>query len=471
MLSAEALQDLMAQMRGSPVWAPSSEPTQRPLIVEALSVRLASLARASPSLTFRQIALERMDAIDALGLGSEDPEYLSQRLTELAPADWEALAAAVFQSGKATLDRLREHAEAPESPVALWAGGADAFRVVGQTLLWADHYLVDDATAEVLLESPERPEPRQLCDALARESRLRPLLEVGILLLVPEQVAHVLVAETAYAATAVDLEDPAFARYVVDQLWLEGPTAREVLFVHARDGDDLGQMFFYGRMDEANDDGTFTSALAHRYDPGHDYRPWMDQVLRQTAARRVQHLNLDLAVAAAVGGRRLALTPFEARLLRQKGAIAAEPSPLLWADVPSLPSADPATLARIANEDATVAALRQTVRRAMSAAGGSEGGRIAAEEIGVQLREDAQSLQATIRRDHLWRIAMPSGLGAAGLVIGAVAAGPVGLVVAALGTAAGLVPAIADHGAHRANAAYAVLLADRSRRDRSQPRR
>ncbi len=461
-LSQKALDGLVAQMSGAPIWAPSDEPKQRPLVVEEFSARLASVPLLRPTVSLKAIAAERNDGLDALGLGSDDSDRVLRRLRDCSGGDRERLADAVFGAGKRTLDRLREQSMEAEPPVALWAGGADPARIAGQTLLWADHYLVDDAVAAALLTGDDE----QLAQSLAAELRLRPLLEAGVVVLVPEQLAQVLAAQPAYAATEEDLGRADFLKLVLSQLWLEGPTAREALLVHARDGDDLGQVFFYGRIEATGDDGTFTtSSLVDRYDPAHDYRPWMEQVRRQSAAQLVQELNLNVAIAQHLGGQRLALTPFEARLLRGKGQGAGTPSPLLWTDVPSLPSADAATIAHIAAEDATVAALRQTVRRGLVSASGN-GGRHGAAEIAQQLREDAEALRTSMQRDRLWQVGAPGGLGVAGLVLGAVTGGPLGAAAAALSAVAGLTPAIADRRAQKSQAAYAVLLADRRARAR-----
>jgi hypothetical protein len=71
-----------------------------------------------------------------------------------------------------------------------------------------------------------------------------------------------------------------------------------------------------------------------------------------------------------------------------------------------------------------------------------------------------------MRRDRIWRVGTPGGLGVAGLILGTVASGPLGLAAAAVSAAAGLAPAVADRAAHRSQAGYAVLLADRAARKR-----
>lgn len=466
-LSRQAIDDMTRQMTGAPIHAPADEPRQRPLIVNSFSEHLAGVAVHEPPLRLAEIAMGRADALDALGLGSQSVAYLRSRLSAMSNADFDSLVEAVFHAGKATLDRLRHNATLAEHPTALWAPSGDARRLVGQTLLWADHYLVADEVAEHLLRHPDPQRAPEAAEALAREAQLRVLLDAGAIALVPEEVTQVLAADAAYAATEADLERSDLVAWVMSQLQISGPTAREVIFVDAIDANDLGQMYFYAHIDEVDDDGIVTtSALGHRYDPSYDYGPWIEQTRRQVAARRIQEMNFELAVADALGGQFIATSPFHARLLAHKGAVTTPAQGLIWADVPALPNADPDTLVRIAAEDETVQALRSTVRRGMSVASG--GAQLAAAaEIAQQLREDATVLQRTIARDRVWKVVAPAVTGMAGLGIGAVAGGPLGAAAAALALAGGLAPAIADHGARKDQAAFAVYLASRRRRDRT----
>ncbi|HMJ36762.1 MAG TPA: SEC-C domain-containing protein [Baekduia sp.] len=465
-LAPEAIQDMMRNLRGAPINAPSSEPEQRPRRINAFSQTLAEAAVGAPPLTLKEIAAERVGGIDALGLGSEDVTYLRSRLADFSPEAHEELLGVIFRAAKSTLDRLRHDATLVDAPTALWARSGDARRLAGQTLLWADHYLVADRVAAHFLDCPERGRLAGAAEGLAAEAQLRPLLQAGAVALVPEEAAEVLVAEEAYATTDESLAQEAFVVWVMSQLQISGPTEREVVFVNALDAHDLGEMFFHARIDEANDDGRFTtSMLRRRYDPAYDYKPWIAQVRRQVAAHRIQQLNFDLAVAETLGGQLLATSLFDARLLGRLGRDAATPQHLIWADVPMLPTADPDTLVRIAAEDELVEALRRTVRRGMAAAAGPSG-QTAAVEIAAQLREDAAQLERTIRRDQIWKLAGPAAAGVAGLGLGAVV-GPLGFAAAALGMAGAVSPLIADRRARREQAAYAVHIADRVRRRRS----
>jgi hypothetical protein len=200
--------------------------------------------------------------------------------------------------------------------------------------------------------------------------------------------------------------------------------------------------------------------LAHKFDPDCDYGPWIEQAKRQVAAQRVQHSSSrSLQPRLSVRGcspRRRSTVGF----LPGGGHAWSEASPLMWVEVPNLPDADPGTLARIASEDETVEALRRAVRRAMSVLG-SEPSTVAAQELALELQEDAAVLERQIHRERRWKLVVPRGLGLAGLALGAVAGPPLALGAAALGLAAGLAPHVANRAAARANPAYALLLARR----------
>jgi hypothetical protein len=413
-------------------------------------------------LALSQIAVMRSDGIDSLGLGSDDPDYLEKRLNSFSDQDHEALIKLIFSTGRATLDRLLANTGEQEPPTALWAEGADPRSIAGQTLLWADHYLADDAVAGQLLHHPEKDALRHLARPLAREMSLRPLLETGVVALVPLEVASLLVADDAYSATEHDLAVAPLVDWILSELVVEGPTAREVIFVRARDHDDEA-MYIYGRIQGMDDAGVVTStSLTHSYDPDHNYGPWIDQSKRQVAARLLQGINMSVAVAHALGGHALATTPFVGRVLARKEHPSNPAQSLVWADVPTLPQASATALAKLAHEDETVEALRRTVRRSFAEAPGVDAA--AARELAEQLHEDARVLNRTMRREQRWKLVAPASLSLAGIGIGGLTGGPLGVVAGALGGLAGLVGTRAERAAHRENPAYALLFAQRERR-------
>lgn len=203
-LSRAVLEDLVRSLSGASIYMPTEEPHQRALTVSAISHALARVDVEHPPLHLGQIAVLRMDALDALGLGSEDENYLRKRLAELDDRERSDLRRAVLQAAIG-------HARPPTSR-CFCGRGADVpvdargpRRLAGQTLLGADWYLVSDETFEQMLRWPEPEWLPDLAAPLAREARLRPLLEAGAVGLAPEEAADVLVAEIASEATEQDL--------------------------------------------------------------------------------------------------------------------------------------------------------------------------------------------------------------------------------------------------------------------------
>jgi len=234
------------------------------------------------------------------------------------------------------------------------------------------------------------------------------------------------------------------------ELEIEGPTAREVVFVRARDDLRLGSIFFYGRITDVSEaDATvnFTSTSLGRYDPDHDYST-----------------NRSLAFGEALGAQYVTHSLFEGRLLQRKGRPLATPAPLMHANVPILPEAPPDVLARIAAEDEVVAGLRSAVRRSFRhvRAGSDAEGRAVAEGLAQELDEAARRLEERMRVDRRWKVGAPVLLGAGAVAIGAVAGGPLGAAGAALSALGGLTPAVADRAAYRRDPGFALVLARRA---------
>lgn len=112
----------------------------------------------------------------------------------------------VFDLARATLDRLRDQASLEERPTALWSEERDSARLVGQTLLWADHYLVPDGMAEELLDSPGRAEAPRLERALRDLLAVRSLVELGVVVPVPDEVLTVVTAKASSEAAERDID-------------------------------------------------------------------------------------------------------------------------------------------------------------------------------------------------------------------------------------------------------------------------
>src|SRR5437660_8857925 len=59
----EALADLTQQMKGSPIWGPSEQPEQRPLLIDSFSARLAEIPAQDPVLSLSEAGMMRNDAL------------------------------------------------------------------------------------------------------------------------------------------------------------------------------------------------------------------------------------------------------------------------------------------------------------------------------------------------------------------------------------------------------------------------
>lgn len=467
-LSRQAMDDMLAQMTGAPIFMPSDEMQQPPLQVSQFSARLAEVEALQPSLPFGVLGGQRFEVLDGLGL--TDPKNLRARLETLSADDYDALVHATFSTARATLDRLLEQTNAAERPTALWGETSALPHLVRQTLFWADHYLVPDDLAQELIRRPGREHAPKLARALESLVQLQPLIELGVVVPVPEEVLSVLTANEVVSRTEGDLEDDALRAWLLDQMDIEGPSAREVLFVRPRDSwEDQGAMYFYGHVvDKPDEDGTVTTASLQQYDPAFDYSAWIEQSRRKTASGYLQETNRKLAIAEALGAELLADSPFEARLLQRKGRRLGGADALLRTRVPIPADVSVDTLARIAAEDEAVAALRSTVRRAFTKARGDSAELAAgAAELVEDLDQQAHRLKRQLSNDRTWRLAIPAGLSVSSLIIGGALAGPpVGVAGAAAAALSGLSPYIADQKERHEQPAYALLLAQRASRDR-----
>jgi hypothetical protein len=140
---------------------------------------------------------------------------------------------------KTTVDRLLVQAES-EAPLSiLWADDDDVATVIGRTLLWGDHYLIPDPLADALLQRPPV-RSRNVEAAVRKMLELRALIELGVVVPVPNDVATILSARGAWEATESDPQRDELVSWVEAQLQVEGPTAREALIIGARDDLMLG---------------------------------------------------------------------------------------------------------------------------------------------------------------------------------------------------------------------------------------
>ncbi|MBQ1076389.1 SEC-C domain-containing protein [Micromonospora sp. C31] len=354
--------------------------------------------------------------------------------------------------------------EPDHRPTILWNDEVDADRLLGQTLLFADHVCVPDRVFAALIDDRD---DDAIHEAIAEQRRLRPLIEAGVIVPVPEALGIAARVDAVNAMTQRDLQRRDLTDWIRSQLIVEGPTAREAMFISAIDDLDSRQMWLLSRRTVFDEDphgrGTFTSRLLGTYDPAHDYEPWKQQNLDKAVGWHLGRANERLIAGEVFTADYLTTSPFQARLLARKGALPDQPiHAAVWADIPILPTADPATLARAAAEEEAVEDLRQKVRNALRGARDLGTGADALTGLGEDLAHASRQLQRTVRTERRWKVIAPALTGLGAIALGA-AGGLPAIASGVLGAAGGLVPYFADRANRRRNAAYLFYLANRTR--------
>lgn len=442
---------------------PFRDPTvpYRPqLLVTELAAELAAIQVVGAPDTLSSLGAARFDALTELGLDSLDT--LDAQLDALSADAIHELITHLLLLARHTLDVLAELSAHDDPPTTLWATDSNPRQFAGQTLFWAHHYLVPDPIADAALD--QRATPDAVRDGIRTLLELRPLIEAGLVVPMPVAVAKIATSGAVEEATGADLERRALLTWIERQLIVEGPTAREALFISARDDTADADFHLLGTT-ELEDDGTFRSRMLGHYDPSRDYSAWINETRHKAAAGYLFDANQNVAIADAFGGHYITRSPFRARLIReQQNTQRGIHTISSFLDVPHLPEADSRTLASIATNEECVANLRAAVRTAISDIEDHDDiGRLQATQALVDelANEAVTSLRRDIRRNHMVEGALGAGCTLAGLLL--TAAPPLAL---AAGVAAPLAPYLANQNSTRGRASYAFLTAARS-----QPRR
>ncbi len=396
-------------------------------------------------------------------LGLSKPDRLEARIRELSASDLTDLRYGVVDLAKVTIDRLLHQASLDPVPTVLWNSNSEgALGTIASTMLWADHYLIEDQLLNALMD--DQPFLPELAGAIRYLLSNAPLIETGLLVPIPVAAARELAATDIESAITQDLRERKLIRWTRDQVRLvEGPTARQVLFFEARDHDGPEQFFFKAGFLRGTEvplpggGGRVLSRLLGPYDPNENYRPWIQQSRRSVALDLLNEMNTDLAIASAFGGRVVARSPFQARLLQRKGALTVTGAQALsWAEVPAILPRDARDLARVIRKHDAVEALRATVRSAIPEAGEftPEQGALLAAECVQRVQEDVERLRRDIGRDRILHLAE--------FVIGLLAFGRAPAVTGLLGPAAGLAVNFGHYQinqvARRRSGAYAAMI-------------
>lgn len=424
----------------------------------AHSLAAASVVGGPPDLA--GLGIRRFEFLSSLGL---DNVATVQAQAAALPSDvLDELAEESLLIARAGMQLLHARTSEPNPASAIYAPEPQVERLVGRSLLWADHYLIDDPLAGAALDG--RVTADHIVAAIKTLLPLRPLIEAGLVVPIPASVARVATQNAVEDQLTIDLRNRRLMDWVASELVVEGPTFREVLFLAARDDiEDHARMYMYARVQATDpNSGQFTSKMLGIYEREHDYAPWIEQTKRQVAAQFIRELNERLAVADAFGGHLMTAAPFRGRLIREKQRLTANvPNTTAYIRVPHLEHADATTLARIASNEESVESMRIAMRRALRGVENDDfvGGARVMQHLVDDMVEDAQrDVARAIRRNRVWSALVPGGLSAAMLL------GHAPAVATALSTAATLAPFIGSRAELRARPAWMFWQAERLNR-------
>lgn len=450
-----------------PITVQTPTPQATPFVVGDAVAMLASLSFDGPSTPLPELGALRFAVMDSEGLTNADAIRSGEQDQRIAEA-FSDLAYNATQIARLTIDSLAEARRREVPPVVLSADMNNPTSLIGQTMLWADHYLVADGLA--LTATPGSDDPASWRDPIAELIELRPLVESGLVVPAVHELALAVVSAEAGvdALTAAELQSEEYVSWLVEQVIVHGPSAREAVFIDVIDDyPHDGEFYLHARADtpQALQDGEQLEVggqLLRPLDPAFDYQPWIRTVRHQVAARLTKELTVDLAASATLGADLVAGSPFRARALARRATtppkMARDFSAMVWADVPNLPNASPETLARIAASEERVADLRNTVASAMAAGRSDEGITLAAAtELSSELSRAAASVDRKLRA-AADRGLIPGALAAGSVLVAGTMAPPLVAGAFLAGAATGYGP-LKDAIDVRHSAAFAFWMA------------
>jgi hypothetical protein len=449
---------LTVEPGGAPVIMPTGRPEARPVRIEDLSQRVVTEPPAAPPPSdVKSLGLLRVAVL----------QQMNEQISRGRPAVDGDLSDAVRSLARATVDVIGSLANADPRPVMLWNDELEPANFVGRTLLIADHILVPDPVFDAVVRDGNSAD---LKDPVRTLLDLGPMLESGLVIPVPQNVAMAIAGHLSEEITKRDVRNQELTDWVRSQLIIEGPTAREALFMRAIDDtDDHPFHRLLGRFTKDGvdaDTGAFTSTLLGRFDPASDYGPWIEQSKNDAVAYFVQRLNERAVTADVFAADYVTASPFEARILRKKGYTFANPAhAAIWADIPLLPDADPKTLAKAASEDDAVEDLRRQIRAALVTARTLDQKVDEVTNIAHAIEAASHALEKKMRSDHVWQAALPIVGGVGTIALGAFGGLP-GIGAGAIGTLISLSPYLGSRFNSSRDAAYIYVGVRRAERKR-----
>lgn len=375
----------------------------------------------------------------------------------------------IFRLAAESLRTVNTLAQSAPKPSLLWNEELTPSVFLGRTLLLADHIVVPDLVFQSLLA---RRTNRSVRKEALRDLAGKALLRSGLVIPVPSGVAMAVSGAAAVKQTEQDLKNLPLVSWVRNQLILEGPTAREALFVRAID--DLNrhadQFWLHGHVDRDSlneRDRTFATRLLQRYDPDFDYRPWIRQVSDSAIGHYIQRTAERVVAADAYGSDYVAASMFEARLLNLRGHGRGTPAQAaMWADIPVLPDLSSPDLAKLLKNEDAIEDLRRHVAAALTTARTAGEMTDALTELAQELSASSYRLEKNASADRAWQAVLPGGASTASLVIGAYTGGLAAIAAGALGLLGSVAPYLGARANARREAAYLFVTARRSREKR-----
>lgn len=439
---------------GTPLTLPPETPTPRPLSATAFDRAVASSSLDDDPASAQELGRARIALLRELAALPERDAPLEGRYVD-------AIASFAIDAWK-TSSALRRLT--PRRTI-VWNEELAADKLIARTMLLADHVLYPDKLLDALASKPTALRLRTLA---TDELKLEHLLRAGHVLPMPDSVAQYTGSVLIREATETALANDSLLKFVRSQLVVEGPTAREVLFINAIDDieNDSG-MWFYGHTGpDAVDENerSIGFRMLQQYDPHHDYSAWIKQESDRATANYLQRTERRLVVADVLGAEYVAASPFEARMLQRRDTTSPSlTNATLWADVPALADLSARDLARMLSAEDAVEDLRARVRIAMDAAPdfGSQISSIRA--VAADIEQSSRVLNKRIGTYRSLTLAVPLITGGMGLVVGS-AGGMAGLSGAALGLVGTISPAIAERLNQRREAAFLFTLPKRKRK-------
>lgn len=443
---------------GTPITLPPHGPRAKPVIYTDWERDLAeSITPSEGVLGVSELGKLRVEVLRSVA---------GQDASEEQPSD--ALIVGIYQLTAETIRTVADLAHQMPRRAVLWNQELDVAQFLGRTLLLADHVLYPDQLFGALVRGAS---VNRLREAAERQLVNKTLLSSGIVIPVPPGVAMAAQGRAVHDVTERDLAQQGLVDWVRQQLIIEGPTAREALFVRAIDdlAHEAPNFWLHGRIDRRslnNDTGSFRTALLQPYDPDFDYAPWVAQVTDSAVSALVQRTNERVVAADMFGAEYVSASLFEARLLRMRGnrSRVGSAQAALWASIPELTHLDAPDLAKLLKNESAVEDLRNQVRAALATARTDRDSIDAVTELAHQLEAASKRMQRTASSDRAWQAVIPGGLSFASLVVGAFTGGIGGFVGGGLGALAALGPYLGSRLSRRHDAAYLFVTARRAHR-------